>query len=163
MRRMTLAALATVALALVALARALRWMEPRMLYYPTRELEASPADAGWPFEDVTIRAADGVALHGWFIPAARDSERAGAERGTQPGLTVLFLHGNAGNISYRMEKLRILRELGAAVLIVDYRGYGRSEGRPDEPGLYRDARAAYDHLVRDRGIEPMDLVLHGES
>lgn len=162
MLRMTIVLVATAALALAGLSLWLRWLEPRMLYYPTRVLEGTPSSLGWAFEEVLLAAGDGVALHGWFIPASPESgAAAGAPR--RDRLTVLFLHGNAGNISHRFEKLRILRELGASVLIVDYRGYGRSGGRPDEPGLYRDARAAYDHLVGERGLDPGELVLYGES
>lgn len=132
-----------------------RWMEPRMLYYPVRGLEATPASRGWRFEEVRLAAADGTRIHGWFIPAGGDTTRA--------RLTVLLLHGNAGNLSHRLEKLAILRELGVDVLILDYRGYGESEGRPDERGLYRDARAGYEHLVSERGLDPRTLVLFGES
>ena len=78
-------------------------------------------------------------------------------------MTVLFFHGNAGNISHRMEKLALFRELGADVLIVDYRGYGSSTGRPGERGLYLDARAAYRHLIDERRVSPNALLLYGES
>jgi fermentation-respiration switch protein FrsA (DUF1100 family) len=134
-----------------------RWMEPRSLYYPQRGLGDSPARLGWRFEDVRLQAADGVRLHGWFIPAGADTS------GPDARSTVLYLHGNAGNVSHRLEKLAILRDLGADVLIVDYRGYGLSEGRPHEHGLYRDARAAYVHLVSGRGVDPRRIVLLGES
>ena len=113
-----------------------RWWEPRMLYYPAREFDGTPARRGWRFEDVRLAASDGTRLHGWFVPANEDSALV------EPRLTVLFLHGNAGNISHRLEKLAILRDLGVDVLILDYRGYGESQGRPDEAGTYRDARPA---------------------
>ncbi len=140
---------------MAALALWLLWMEPRMTYFPIRVLESTPSRLGWAFEEVRLSASDGEKIHGWFIPSP-----AGA---TRRAVTVLFLHGNAGNISHRFEKLRILRDLGAAVLIVDYRGYGLSGGRPGEAGLYRDARAAYDHLVIERRVAPSDIVLYGES
>jgi fermentation-respiration switch protein FrsA (DUF1100 family) len=133
----------------------LAWMEPRMIFYPLRDLEQTPARLGWSFEEIWIRAGDGVRIHGWFVPAAAQSS-AGR-------VTVLFLHGNAGNIGHRFEKLAILKGLGADVLIVDYRGYGRSEGRPSEAGLYRDADAAYRHLTQARGVDPGTIVLYGES
>jgi uncharacterized protein len=134
-----------------------RWAEPRMLYYPLRAIDATPAQRGWRFEDVRLTAADGTKLHGWFIPANGDS---GVR---DPRLTVLLLHGNAGNVSHRLDKLAILRDLGVDVLILDYRGYGESEGRPDEAGTYLDARAGYQHLVRTRGLDPLAIVLLGES
>jgi fermentation-respiration switch protein FrsA (DUF1100 family) len=76
---------------------------------------------------------------------------------------LLFFHGNAGNISHRRASLEIFHRLGLNVLILDYRGYGRSEGRPSEAGLYRDARAAWDYLLDDRGVAPADVVLFGRS
>jgi hypothetical protein len=147
------------AIAVVALlAAAIVWlmtMESRMLYYPVRPLEATPQRMGWAFEEVELTASDGVMLHAWWIPAAADTSFV--------PLAVLFLHGNAGNISHRLEKLEILRGVGLGALIVDYRGYGRSQGRPSEAGLYRDARAAYDHLVHERGIDSSAIILYGES
>ncbi|NIP18225.1 MAG: alpha/beta fold hydrolase, partial [Xanthomonadales bacterium] len=76
---------------------------------------------------------------------------------------LLFLHGNAGNISHRLDSIAIFRDLGLDVLIIDYRGYGRSEGRPSEQGTYLDARAAWDHLVDERGIEPGRIAVFGRS
>jgi hypothetical protein len=130
----------------------LRWYEPRMIYLPARELDRTPSDLGLAYEDLTLTAIDGARLHAWFLPG-----RAAAP------VTVLFLHGNAGNISHRFDKLAVLRALGADVLIVDYRGYGRSTGRPDEGGTYRDADAAYEHLTGKRALDPHRLVLYGES
>jgi fermentation-respiration switch protein FrsA (DUF1100 family) len=99
---------------------------------------------------VRLEAADGVRLHAWFV-------RAPSRR-----RTVLLLHGNAGNISHRLDKLAILTDAGADVLLLDYRGYGASEGTPDEPGTYRDADAAYEWLL-ERGVPAGDVVLYGES
>jgi fermentation-respiration switch protein FrsA (DUF1100 family) len=95
-------------------------------------------------------ASDGVRLHGWYVPTADGAP------------VLLFLHGNAGNISHRLEKLAVLNELGAGALLLDYRGYGHSEGAPDEPGTYRDADAAYEWLL-GRGIAPQRIVAYGES
>jgi uncharacterized protein len=130
------------------------WMylqQPALIFFPQRELEATPERWGLPYEDVHFTAADGVALHGWYLP------HPGATR------TLLFFHGNAGNISHRGESVAIFHRLGLDVFRFDYRGYGRSEGRPDEAGLYRDADAAWDYLVRARGIAPDRVVLFGRS
>ncbi|HUJ70827.1 MAG TPA: alpha/beta fold hydrolase, partial [Verrucomicrobiae bacterium] len=84
-------------------------------------------------------------------------------------LTVLLFHGNAGNISHRLEKLRILHDLGVNTFIIDYRGYGRSEGTPNEQGTYRDAQAAYEYVVgraRPPGAplpSPRFIIIYGES
>ena len=120
-------------------------------HMPGRELDATPAAAGLDYEDATIDTADGERLHGWYVPAQ-------GARGT-----VLFFHGNAGNISHRLESLQIFNRLGLSVLIVDYRGYGRSSGTPGEEGTYRDAEAAWKYLVSTRGIPPGRIVIFGRS
>lgn len=126
-------------------------LEHGFLYFPTRELVATPAAAGLPYEEVFFPAADGVRLHGWLVPG-------------EPGKPlVLFCHGNAGNISHRVENLRLFRErLGVSVFIFDYRGYGRSEGKASEEGTYNDARGAVAWL-RGRGWEPERRVYFGRS
>jgi uncharacterized protein len=129
----------------------LRKFEQHQMYAPLSELEATPAEAGMAYEDVFLTAADGVRLHGWWVPAERD-------RGA-----VLFCHGNAGNISHRLESIAVFRRLGLNVLIFDYRGYGRSGGSPDEEGTYRDAEAAYRYLREERGINPGRIVIFGRS
>lgn len=118
---------------------------------PTRALTASPGDIGLPYENVWPRTADGVRLHGWYVPA--ESARA----------TVLYFHGNAGNISQRLDSIRLFHDLGLSVLIFDYRGYGQSEGRPSETGTRRDALAVWSYLVESRGIAPRHLVYLGRS
>lgn len=129
--------------------------QPRLVYYPdfpTRELARTPAQAGLDYEDVRLRTDDGVALHGWYVPAPA------------PGApVVLFFHGNAGNIGDRLDTLRLLHEAGAATFIIDYRGYGRSGGSPDEAGTYRDAEAAWHWLTDTRGTAPRRIVLLGRS
>ena len=123
----------------------------RLVYFPVRAHDGgTPASIGLASEDVHPEASDGVRLHGWWVPAPA------------PGLAVLLLHGNAGNISHRLDKLALLHGLGASVLLLDYRGYGASEGAPDEAGLYRDAEAAWAWL-RARGQPPERIVLFGES
>jgi hypothetical protein len=118
---------------------------------PSRELAATPREVGLAYEDVRLETADGVGLHGWYLPA-RDARA-----------TLLFFHGNAGNVSHRLDSLRIFHGLRLNVLIFDYRGYGRSEGRPTEEGTHRDALAAWRHLVEQRGEPPQRIVLFGHS
>ena len=130
----------------------LRWYEPRLIYLPWPEIERTPADLGWTYQDLDLSAADGARLHAWFLPAAAPARA-----------TVLFLHGNAGNISHRFDKLAVLRALGVDILIVDYRGYGGSTGRPSEAGTYLDADAAYTWLGKERQVDPQRIVLYGES
>ncbi|MDP8213621.1 MAG: alpha/beta hydrolase [Candidatus Euphemobacter frigidus] len=128
-----------------------RRFERSRMYYPQSELEASPSEIGLDYEDVTLTASDGVRIHGWWIPA-------GASRGS-----IIFCHGNAGNISHRLDSIRIFHELGLDVFIYDYRGYGRSGGSPSEEGTYRDATAAYDYLRKARGIPLERIIIFGRS
>lgn len=127
--------------------------EDRFIYVPT----PAPPE-GWdvarlpfPCEDVAVTSADGVRLHGWYA------------RGAGASWTILHLHGNAGNVSHRTDLVARLVKLPADVLIVDWRGYGRSEGTPSEEGLYADARAAYDYLTVERGVPAARIAIHGES
>lgn len=130
------------------------WMylqQPGMTFYPQRELTATPADWGLVYEEVGLTTADGVALHGWYIPH------------TQAKRVLLFLHGNGGNISHRGDSIAIFHRLGLNVFIIDYRGYGRSEGTPSEKGLYEDAATAWRYLTEQRGIAATDIVIFGRS
>lgn len=120
-------------------------------HMPGRELEATPEALGLPYYDAWIETRDGERLHGWFVPA-------GESRGT-----LLFFHGNAGNISHRLQSLLIFNRLGLDVLMVDYRGYGQSSGTPGEEGSYLDARAAWDYLVEERGVPAGRVVIFGRS
>ncbi|HUJ10715.1 MAG TPA: alpha/beta hydrolase [Verrucomicrobiae bacterium] len=141
----------------------LRWREPHMLYYPDRDLEATPDQIGLNYDDVTLVASDGVKINGWLVHGVHAvvapvsgalSVAAGTAATTKSPVTVLFFHGNAGNISHRLDKLQILAGLGADIFIIDYRGYGRSEGSPNEIGTYRDAEAAYEYVTKRVAGEP---------
>lgn len=128
------------------------WLQqPQMTFYPFAALEATPAEWGLPYEEVTLASSDGTRLHGWYLPHPKAA------------YTLLFFHGNGGNISHRGDTLAIFHRLGLNVFIIDYRGYGRSEGEPDEQGLYRDARAAWHHLVQQRQLAPQRVILFGRS
>jgi uncharacterized protein len=103
-------------------------------------------------EDVTLTSADGTTIHGWYLPGPGSSD------------ALLYLHGNGGNLSYRGDILLKLREtLNASVLIIDYPGYGKSGGAPTEQGCYVAADAAYDWLLKDKGVDPRRLILFGKS
>ena len=124
-----------------------------LLYFPVRAIAATPADAGLAFEDVTLETGDGVELHGWWVPT-----RAAPSTGH-----VLLCHGNAGNVGDRVMHAALLGGAGLDVLMFDYRGYGRSSGRPSEPGTYRDARAARSALLARPEVDPARVVYLGES
>jgi hypothetical protein len=142
-------------LALVAfLYLVLRWFEQRNVYFPTAGLEATGRELGRPVEDVWFATSDGVRLNGWFYPASADSPRR--------HLVFLLAHGNGGNISHRLDYYDVLLGLGAAVFVFDYRGYGRSTGRPGEEGTYLDAQAAH-RWLRERGFAATNVIAVGES
>jgi fermentation-respiration switch protein FrsA (DUF1100 family) len=122
-----------------------------MLYYPEKEIEATPRDIGLDYQELTLHTKDGTNIYAWYVPA----EHA---RGF-----VLVCHGNAGNISHRLDSIGIFHGLGLGVLIFDYRGYGKSQGSPNEEGTYRDAEAAYDYLVNVLHVNPERIVIFGRS
>lgn len=120
--------LLSIALAYVGVLAAVYFGQASLLYFPgipSRELSATPLDIGLEYENVTLTAKDGAHLHGWWIPHPR------------PRAVLLHLHGNAGNVSHRLELIRIFHHLGLSVLIFDYRGHGRSQGKPSEEGTVR--------------------------
>lgn len=125
--------------------------QSRFIYFPERGLTADPTSIGLDFEDVSLVTSDGVTLSAWYIPS--DQSRG----------VVLFCHGNAGNISGRLDSIQIFNRLGLDVLIFDYRGYGESQGTPDEAGTYRDAEAAWRYLVETRGVDPGRVIVFGRS
>jgi fermentation-respiration switch protein FrsA (DUF1100 family) len=144
--------------AIVALAFA---FQDQLLFQPSSRLLATPDDAGMPYETVHLDTDDGETLHGWWIPPPDVS------RETSPGElakhTLLFFHGNAGNISGRLESVQQFHQLGLNVLIVDYRGYGQSTGSPSEEGIYRDADACWRYLTKAKGFAPQNIVVFGRS
>ena len=129
-------------------------VQSKLLYYPdlpSRKLTASPVDIGLDYSPVTIKTSDGVKIHGWFVAAQ-------PEKGT-----LLFFHGNAGNISHRLDSIKIFHELGLSTLIIDYRGYGQSQGVISEQGSYLDAEAAWDYLTQTRKIPAPQIIVFGRS
>ncbi|MCX8070114.1 MAG: alpha/beta hydrolase [Thermodesulfovibrionales bacterium] len=125
--------------------------QDRLIFLPEQSLSSSPKDVGLDYEDVYFTTTDNVNLHGWFIFGDKSSR------------VILFSHGNGGNISHRMEKIKILNAIGFNVFIYDYRGYGNSKGKTTEQGTYLDALAAWDYLVKTKGIKREKIILYGES
>jgi len=135
----------------LGLAAVLYAFQSRLIYLPQPDLVTTPAAVGLSYQNVTVTTEDGVNLHGWWLPHPT------------PRATLLFFHGNAGNISHRTESLKIFHQLGLNVFIIDYRGYGQSDGTPSEEGTYRDAEAAWDWLTTQQRLEPKDIVIFGRS
>jgi hypothetical protein len=141
-----------VCLAFLMIVVAAMFLENSLIFVPTPYPGGDWRPAGLKFEDAWFQSADGTQLHGWYAPAK--NARA----------VVLFCHGNAGNITHRAPVLAMLHQrVGASTLIFDYRGYGRSEGKPTEAGVLADARAARRWLAEREGIAETDVVVMGES
>ncbi|MBP9733673.1 MAG: alpha/beta hydrolase [Candidatus Omnitrophica bacterium] len=141
-----------------ALIMIIRAIESRSIFFP---MKGTPAvtPAALPHEDVFFNARDGSKLHGWYVPSR---ENIGFKVDSSNPITVLFLHGNAGNIGHRWDKVRIFHDLGASVFLFDYRGYGLSAGTPSEKGIHSDTDAAA-ALLASRGIPMASVIVYGES
>lgn len=126
----------------------------QMIFVPTRTLDATPDDLGLAYDDVWLRVAPDKSdrIHGWWIPSS------------EPVGVMLYLHGNGENISANLSYAQQFHRLGFSILMIDYRGYGLSDGRfPSEAQAYEDAQAAWNYLVHDRGIPPKEILLFGHS
>jgi len=128
--------------------------QSRYVYYPDKRVDIVPSQMDMEFEDVRLETSDGETLGAWFVPTAS---------GAPDAATILFCHGNAGDIGDRVGSLRTFHDLGLNVLIFDYRGYGDSTGKPSEKGTYRDVKAAWDYLSEERKIAPGRIVVFGRS
>lgn len=126
-------------------------IENFFVFFPQPHLDQKPEDLRLNYKDVYFNGEDGRKLHGWLFPLSRKSP------------LILFFHGNAGNISHRLDNIRHLLDQGLSVFIFDYSGYGRSAGKPSEKGLYRDGLAAYDYLAQEEQVPRGNIVLFGRS
>jgi hypothetical protein len=126
-------------------------IENFFVFFPQVSFDFTPGVFGLDFEDVYFETDDGRRLHGWFFPLK------------EAGPVLLFCHGNAGNISHRLDNIRHLLRERLQVFIFDYRGYGKSSGHPSEEGLYRDGLAAFDHLVEEMHFPPGEIIPFGRS
>ncbi len=127
------------------------FQQAHMIFFPTARLEQTPENWGLEYEDANFNTEDNIPLHGWYIPQEKSEH------------VLLFFHGNAGNISHRRESIEIFHRLGLNILIIDYRGYGQSKGKPSEQGLYHDATAAWHYLTEQKGFKPDQIIIFGRS
>jgi fermentation-respiration switch protein FrsA (DUF1100 family) len=126
-------------------------IENYLVFFPERSFDSTPEAFGLTYRNVYFTTEDGKKLHGWFFP------------GQISDPVILHFHGNAGNLSHRLDLITHLLQRRLQIFIIDYRGFGKSEGSPSERGLYRDGLAAYDYLVKKEGLLPGKIVLHGHS
>jgi len=151
MKNMLLNTLVIIGLSYLGLVAFVYFMQDRMIYFPFGQIEQTPRNIGLAYDDITLTTRDRERINAWYVPAP--DERA----------ALLFCHGNAGNISHRLDSLRIFNSLGLSVLLFDYRGYGNSTGAPSEKGTYADADAAWEYLVKTAGKSPEKIIVFGES
>lgn len=128
--------------------------QSKYLYYPDRDVSATPADEEMAYEDVSLRTQDGETINAWYVPASTNRE-------TAPVL--LDCHGNAGDIGDRVWSIQTFHKLGLNVMIFDYRGYGKSTGKPTEKGTYLDAMATWDYLTTQKGFATNRVIVFGRS
>jgi len=129
-------------------------LEQRYVFFPSDNVQSTPADVGLKYEDVFFNTDGGRQLHGWYVPGEDEARNA----------TWIWFHGNAGNIGHRVDELAIFRyRIGVNMFIFDYQGYGRSQGEPTEQGTYRDARAALEYVVARPAVDPQKIVYFGRS
>ena len=126
-------------------------LQAKLIYFPSREYHSTPADVGLEFEDLTLSTSDGLGISAWYVPRQKANG------------TVIFCHGNAGNMADRLFVIQLFHKLGYNLLMFDYRGYGGSEGRPDEEGTYLDAAAAWDYVAEIKKEPPSRIALVGRS
>ncbi len=126
-------------------------MQPKLMYRPTKDILYTPDELGLKFDDVAIETQDGLKISAWYIPAKNAK------------FTVLLCHGNGGNLMHRLDYINLFHSLGLNCLIFDYRGYGKSHGKPDEQGTYKDAAAAYKWLIDNKKVQPRNIIIYGQS
>lgn len=126
-------------------------LQKNSIFFPVDNIASTPQDFNLPFEDIYFETEDGLKLNGWFISNDNAS------------FTLLFFHGNGGNISHRLHKISQLQKLGLNIFLIDYRGYGRSQGSPSVAGIYEDAKASLNYLIEEKKIKPDNIILYGES
>jgi hypothetical protein len=128
-----------------------RYLEYAGVFFPSRVIAVIPPMIGLPWEDIHFKTSDDLVLNGWFF------------KNPQAGSTIIFAHGNAGNMSDRLMKVKFFFDLGLNVFIFDYRGYGKSQGKPSEAGIYLDAQSAYDYLQTRGDVNMKGIILYGAS
>ena len=148
-------------------------LQPKFLYCPVKEVLYTPGELDLDFENVVFKSGNGLRLSGWYIPAQLKVKhqveptqlRSGILTGPAESseFTVLFCHGNGGNMAHRLDSINIFHNLGLNCFIFDYRGYGNSKGKPSEKGTYLDVEAAYKWLTEEKKIPPENIIIFGRS
>jgi hypothetical protein len=131
--------------------RLLSWLRKKFIFFPTHTIELYPGQFGLDYEDIHFPSNHRLKLHGWFLP------------GGPPNRTLIYFHGNAGNVGDRLDQLKLLHGIGMNIFIFDYRGYGISEGELSFDGVTDDSVAAYHYVLSRDDVDPNHIILYGES
>ena len=143
-----------VAIVYIGFATFLFFFQAKLLFFPDTVIVYTPSSIGLIYDRISLITKDNVNISAWYVPVSSgDTERG----------TILFCHGNAGNISHRLGLIKIFHDLGMNILIFDYRGYGESDGKPSEKGMYRDVEAAWDFLITTKQIPENKIIIVGRS
>jgi len=135
----------------IVLIALMTFFQSKLVYFPSKDVDANPKMVALAYESIIFEGNDKTKLHAWYIPK-EDADT-----------TLLFFHGNGGNISHRLDSIKIFNSLGMNVFIFDYRGYGNSEGSANEQNTYDDARSAWDYLLKNKGIKAENIIIFGRS
>ncbi len=153
MNKLLLSISTFLAIAYVGICVGLLFWQNRLIFFPAQSISFTPKSLGLVYEDIWLEVGEGESLHGWWLPANVETKGV-----------LLYLHGNGGNVSDNLEHAKRFQRMGFSVLLIDYRGYGRSEGGfPTEAQVYEDAGIAWDYLVGTRQIKPQNIFLYGHS
>lgn len=150
MKKMVFSAALIILASYSAIVGVIFFKQGSMVYFPEKEIVHTPKNINLDYREVAFQTKDRINISGWYIPV--DEEKG----------VLIFCHGNGGNISYNLEYIRILHSLSLSVFMFDYRGYGKSEGKPSEEGTYLDAAAAWDYLIQ-QGKSPEKIIVYGQS
>jgi fermentation-respiration switch protein FrsA (DUF1100 family) len=136
----------------VGLCAVLFFMQKSQIYVPDRDVNSTPLDGGMPFENLHLPASNGETIHAWHIPAKNETRS-----------TIIFCHGNGGNIGGRIGSLQVFHNMGFNVIIFEYQGYGDSTGETTEKNTYDDAMTAWNYLIKGKALQPEDIIIFGRS
>ena len=125
--------------------------QTKLIYFPSADVDVNPKTVGLEYESIIFESDDKTKLHAWYIPK-KDAKT-----------TLFFLHGNGGNISHRLDSIKLFNSLGMNVFIFDYRGYGNSEGSANEQNTYDDAKSAWNYLLKSKNIKDENVIIFGRS
>lgn len=148
--------LSAVIVLFLAFSAYLYFNQSKMIFYPTSDFAVTPEEVGIKAEDVFIPVDENEKIHGWYFSSSDSGN-------SKSNLAFLFFHGNGGNISHRFTTVSALTEMGLNLFMIDYRGYGKSDGKPGEQNMYDDAIAAYNWLINEKHYQPDQIVIFGRS